>query len=141
MRLAGVDAFYPGHQTSVVLYSGKFMKNHPDTARKFMVAYLRAARFYNDALAGGKIAGPNADRVISILTQNAKIKDPAVYRAVIASACDPDGRLDMPSLRKDFEFFQQQKMINGDLTVDQAVDQSFARAAAAQLGPYRPASK
>ncbi len=139
VRLAGVDAFYPGHQTSVVLYSGKFIKDHPDTARKFMVAYLRAARFYNDALAHGKFAGPNADRVIAILTQNAKIKDPALYRALVPSACDPNGTLDMASLRKDFEFFQQQKMIKADLTVDQVVDQSFARAAAAQLGPYKPA--
>jgi len=139
VRFAGVDTFYPGHQTSVVLYSGRFITDRPETARKFMRAYLRAARFYNGALANGKFAGPNADRVISILTQNAKIKDPAVYRALVPSACDPNGVLDMASLRKDFEFFQHQKMINAGMTIEQTVDQSFARTAAAQLGPYKPA--
>jgi NitT/TauT family transport system substrate-binding protein len=139
VRFVGVDKFYPGHQTSVVLYSGRFIKDRPEVARKFMVAYLRAARFYNGALANGKFAGPNADRVISILTQYAKIKDPAIYHALVPSVCDPNGALDMASLGKDFAFFQQQKMLNAGMTIGQVVDQSFARSAAAKLGPYKPA--
>jgi NitT/TauT family transport system substrate-binding protein len=136
VRFAGVDTFYPGHQTAVVLYSGRFIKKHPNAAKKFMVAYLRGARFYNDALARGKFDGPTAGRLISIMTHYAKIKNPAIYREVTPAAIDPDGKLNMPSLRKDFEFFKRHKIINSDITIDQAVDQTFARAAAKVLGPY-----
>lgn len=139
VRFAGVDTFYPNHQTAVVLYGGPFIKKHPDAAKKFMVAYLRGVRFYNDALADGRLAGPNAEQTIAILSRYAKLKDAAVYRAVAASACDPDGNLDMASLRKDLQFFEQRGDIEGKVTLDQVVDLSFARAAVAQLGPYRPA--
>ena len=47
----------------------------PEHALKFMRAYIRAVREYNDALKDGRIAGPNADEVISILTEYTFIKD------------------------------------------------------------------
>jgi len=54
---------------------------------------MKAARFYNDALKDGHIAGPNADEVVKILTEYSFIKDPAVHRAIISQAVDPDGKL------------------------------------------------
>ena len=47
-----------------------------------MRAYIKAVREYNDALKDGKIAGPNADEVISILTEYTFIKDPQVHREI-----------------------------------------------------------
>jgi NitT/TauT family transport system substrate-binding protein len=40
----GDDEIYRNHQLAVVLYSGQFAKSRPDAARRFMRAYLRAAR-------------------------------------------------------------------------------------------------
>ncbi|HUZ75169.1 MAG TPA: ABC transporter substrate-binding protein [Stellaceae bacterium] len=137
----GVDKFYPNHQTAVVLYGGPFIKKHPEAAKKFMVAYLRGVRFYNGALAHGQLAGPNADRVIAILIRYGKIKDPTIYHAVAASACDPDGNLDMASLSKDLRFFEDRGDISGKVMLDQVVDTSFARAAVAELGPYHQTTK
>src|SRR3954451_22301138 len=54
VRVMGDDAIYPGHQLAVVLYSGRFIKDNPDAARRVMRAYLKAARFYNDALREGR---------------------------------------------------------------------------------------
>jgi NitT/TauT family transport system substrate-binding protein len=141
VRFAGVDSVYPNHETAVVLYGGPFMRKRPATAGKFMVAYLRGVRFYDDALAQGKLAGPNADKVISILIRYAKVKDPAIYRAAAASVCDPDGKLDMASLKKDLQFFEAEGDISGKVTIDRVVDTSFSRAAVAKLGPYRAAQK
>src|SRR6266542_6644056 len=64
VRIMGDDEIYPNHQLAVVLYAGDFIKNQPDAAKRFMRAYIRAVRDYNDALSSGKIAGPNADEVI-----------------------------------------------------------------------------
>jgi NitT/TauT family transport system substrate-binding protein len=101
-----------------------------------MRAYLRAVRDYNDALANGKIAGPNADEVISILTEYTAVKDPAVYRSINAQGCNPDGKVHEPSLRNDLAFFKEQGDVKGNVTVEQALDHSFAEAAVKELGPY-----
>lgn len=77
VRVMGSDAWYPNQQLSVVIYGGDFIKNHRDVAVKFMKAYIRGARFYDEALKGGHLAGPNANEVIGILTESTSIKDPA----------------------------------------------------------------
>ena len=140
VRVAGNDAFYPDQQTAVVLYSGVFMKRNPEAAHKFLRAYLRAVRDYNDALKGGRIAGPNADEIIAILTEYTAIKDPAIYRAITPSACNPDGQVNVASLSKDLAFFREQGLIEGSVTTEQIVDHSIAEAVVRELGPYKPKS-
>src|SRR6195256_415283 len=95
VRFAGNDEIYPDQQTAVVLYSEVFARQRPQLALKFMRAYVRAIREYNDALKGGKIAGPNADEVISILTEYTFIKDARTHREITPAAIDPDGRINL----------------------------------------------
>lgn len=137
VRIAGGDEVHPNQQLAVILYSADFIKQRPDDARKFMRAYLKAARDYNDALREGKLAGPNADEIIGILTQTTTIKDPKVYKAITANGVNPDGRINEDSLRKDFQFFKDRGLIEGNLSVDQVVDSSFVDAALKDLGPYK----
>ena len=37
-----------------------------------------------------------------------------------------------------WEFFRDEKLIDGSVNVDQVVDLSFVKAAVAELGPYKP---
>ena len=69
VKVAGDDAFYPGQQVAVLVYGANLFRAHRDSGLKFMRAFIKAARYYNDALAGGKLAGPNADEVVKILTR------------------------------------------------------------------------
>jgi len=138
VRFAGNDAFYPNQQTAVVLYGGEFIQKNPAVAKKFMRAYIKAARDYNDALKDGKLAGANAPEVISILTEYTSIKDPNVHKAIIPNGCDPDGNVFEASLKKDLEFFREQGLITGDISVERVLDKSFAQAAVRELGPYKP---
>jgi len=133
------DRVIPKHQIAVLLYSEDFAQKRPDVAKRFMRAYLKAVRFYNGALKDGRFAGRNADEVIAILTKSTPIKDAAVFRAITPNGCDPNGLVDEPSLKKDLDFYREQGLINGAVTVDQVLDGSFAQAAVKELGPYRPA--
>lgn len=137
VRLISVDEFYPDFQTAVTFFGGKFIKERPDTAKKVMRAMIRGMRFYNDALQGGRLAGPNADEVIAILVQSSHIKDPEVHRSIISNAIDPDGQINIESLRAAWQFFVDTKQIEGDIKVEDVVDMSFAKEAAAALGPYK----
>ncbi len=134
------DEFYPNQQIACVLYGGPFIKSKGDAAQKFMVAYIKAARDYNDALKGGKMAGRAANDVIAILTKYTAIKDPAVYRAITPNGNDPNGRLNVDSLKKDLATFKEAEFVRSDLTVDFVLDDSFADAAVKTLGPYHSRS-
>ncbi len=132
------DDPYPNQQIAVLLYGGDFIKKNPQVAKKFMVAYLKGARFYNDALKDGKFAGPNAAEVIAILTKDSNVKDPGLYSKMTPNGIHPDGKINEASLLKDYQFYKQQGYLEGTSTVEQVIDTSFAAAALKELGPYQP---
>lgn len=137
VRLPGEDA-YPNQQVAVLLYGGDFIKERPDVARRFMIAYLKAVRDFNDALEGGKFSGPAADEVVRIIAQDSNVKDPALIRKMTANGCNPDGRVNEASLRTDLQFFREAGYLQGTVGVEQLVDHSFVDAALKVLGPYKP---
>src|SRR6478736_2053460 len=49
VRVAGNDITYPDQQTAVTFFSDHFIKSRRDAAERFMRAYLRGVRMYNDA--------------------------------------------------------------------------------------------
>jgi NitT/TauT family transport system substrate-binding protein len=63
--LTGNDAFYPNAQTATIMFSGDFAEKRRDVAVRFMKAYLRAARDFNDALVNGKLQGPGGDELVA----------------------------------------------------------------------------
>ena len=93
-----------------------------------MRAYLRAVRFYNGALMDGRMIGPNADEVISILVASTPVKDPTIYKTITPTGMNPDGRVNVQSLADDLRFYQEQGLIEGDVKLDQLVDHSFVDA-------------
>jgi NitT/TauT family transport system substrate-binding protein len=115
------------------------MKSKPDAAKRFVRAYVRALRDYDDALnSNGKLVGPQSDEVVSILTEYSDIKDPAVYHAIVSPGMNPDGYVNVPTLANDLAFFKQTGDTQGDVTINQVVDNSFVDAAVKDLGPYKP---
>ncbi len=133
------DKFYPRQTIAIVLYGNQFMTKRKEVAERFMVAYLKAARFYNGAIKDGHFAGPNAAELIDMLVKDTRYKDPALYRQVVPNGCDPDGHVYRPSLDTDLAFWREQNFIQGQATVDDVLDTSFVDAALKTLGPYRPA--
>jgi NitT/TauT family transport system substrate-binding protein len=134
-KLMTADEIFPGFQTAVVFYSPKFTQEK-DNANKFMVALVKAMRFYDDSLKGGHIAGPNSDEVIDILVKYSFLKDPAVHRAIVSQVVDPDGNLNVPALEMAWKYFKDVGEIDGKVTVKDVIDMSYVQAATKVLGPY-----
>jgi NitT/TauT family transport system substrate-binding protein len=141
VRIVGNDVTYPDQQTAVVFYSERFIKSGHDVAERFMRAYIRGVRLYNDALKDGRLAGPAAGRIIPILSKYTSTKDEAMFRRIIPSAVNPDGEVNVAGLRRDLAFFREIGLIESkDVSADGVVDGSFVKAAVTQLGPYKAAS-
>ncbi len=133
---AAKETIYPGQQTAVLLYADGFIQKR-EIAQKFMNAYIRALRDYNTALKDGRLAGRGSDEIITILTESTSIKDPKTYRAMIPFAANPDGHVNVASLKNDYVFFRDRGLVSGKITVEQVIDHSFADEAVRVLGPYR----
>jgi NitT/TauT family transport system substrate-binding protein len=136
-RVMGDDAWYPNQEISVMIYSGAFIREHRDLARKFMRAYLKAARYYIGALKDGHFAGPNAADVISILTATTSLKDPAAYKTLTPGSIDPNGKLNLASMRKDLQYFKDAGLIDGPVKVEDVVDESILNDVLKEMGPYK----
>jgi len=141
VKLMGVDEFAPDFQNAVTLYGADFAKRRPEAAKGFMRAMVRAMRFYNDALKDARLAGPNAEETIAIMIKYAALKDAATYREIVSHGVDPDGRVNVASLKQSWQYFRDSGQIDGSVTVEDVLDMSFVEAAVAALGPYRPAGK
>jgi NitT/TauT family transport system substrate-binding protein len=139
VRIMGNDQIYPNQQLTVLMYGGSFIANRRQTAQKFMNAYLKGVRFYNDALVNGHLRGRTASDVIAVITDVTGNKDPGIFRAMTASAVNPNGRLNVPSLKEDFAFFRDQGLLtDANVSVEAAVDSSFAENAVKTMGAYKP---
>jgi NitT/TauT family transport system substrate-binding protein len=137
VRVAGTDLYYPNQNVAAVLYSGQFAKQRREVGIRFMVAYLRAVRFYNQALKDGRLAGKNASAVLDILVRNTALKDRSVYEATVPQAADPNGRVNENSLKTDLAFYRSQGWVEGNATVADVWEPTIAEAAVRQLGLYR----
>ena len=137
--LAGTPPLAAQQQTAIVFYSEKFARTRPEAARKFMRAYLRAVRDYNDTLVGGKIDGPNADEIVATLTQYTNLKNPALVRKITPPAINPDGHVNLEGMRIDLAFYRELGQVqDGAIKPEDIIDMSFVDAAVRDLGPYRP---
>jgi NitT/TauT family transport system substrate-binding protein len=133
--IATDDVVSPYHQIAVLLYSQSFAAK-TELATRFMRAYVRGVRFYNDALKDGRLAGPAADELIAILTEYTPVK-PEIYRKVTPTGMNPDGNVNVASLEHDLAFYTRQGLVKEKVNVDDLVDMSFAQAAVKSLGPYK----
>ncbi len=125
-------AFGGVYQAAEIVASGRFAAE-TDLARRFLLAYLRGVRAYNDAF----VKGEGRAEIVRILTESTVVKDPATYERMQMAGLDPDGRIARQSLQLDMDYFRQMGYYTGPITLDDLIDTSYADYAAQQLGPYR----
>jgi NitT/TauT family transport system substrate-binding protein len=129
-----VDIMGGDQQVAVIVYSAQFAGKQ-DVAQRWMNAYIRGVRDYNDAF-GPKRKG-YAD-VVNILAQNTTVTDPKVYDHMVPAGLDPDGKLDVQSMQNDLEYYRESGQVKDPVDLASLVDTSFQTAAVKALGPYAP---
>src|SRR5215471_6220302 len=123
-------------QISVIFFSDRFATERKEVAEKFMRAWLRGVRSYNDAIKDGKIAGAGADEIVATMAKSFNM-NPALIREMYSQAVDVTGAVNAAGVQKDLDFFLQQGWVTGQIKASDVIDMSFARKASAELGPYQ----
>lgn len=123
----------PGHPGQYLFYAPEFIKNNPDAGRRFMVAYLKAMRYIQDAW----VKGINKDEVIALHIKYTSVKDPQLWQTIGLSYYETDGRIDTQAIGEDEDFFIAKGGQKARVDVANVIDPSFGQYAESVLGPYK----
>jgi ABC-type nitrate/sulfonate/bicarbonate transport system substrate-binding protein len=130
IRWKGVDEIYPDHQYGVVIYSPVFVQQHPNLARRWMVAYIRGLRDYIDEY----VNGGNRQAIVDILVQNTLVKDRSLYDTMVSVGFNPNGYPNVNSILEDQDHYVQRGFLNSKSDPGKFVDLQYVESALTQLG-------
>ena len=129
-----VDIFGGNEQIAAIVYGEQFA-TRTDVAQRWMNAYIRGVRDYNDAF-GPKKKG--FDEAVQILVANTTVKDPKIFGQMKPAGLDPDGKLDVQSMKNDLNYYVESGQAKPSADLSKLTDPSFQEAAVKALGPYAP---
>ncbi|HLI28687.1 MAG TPA: ABC transporter substrate-binding protein [Chloroflexota bacterium] len=123
----------PNFQIAVLLYGPVFAEQRRETARRFMVAYLRGVRDYYRAFFGD---GQGRAEVLELISRVTGIRDLSLLDRISPAWMDPNGSVNTASLRFVQHWYLERGDLTGEVEVDQIVDPSFAEYALSRIGRY-----
>ncbi len=133
IRFGDTTDYAPESQIALVLGSPQFMTEEKNVSLRFMAAYLKGVRDYNDAF----LKGEGKTEVIEIMTKHTSLKDAAIWEKVSVTGLNPDGKLFIDDVLKQYETYKENGAITGDVDFDKAIDTSMAEKVVEILGEYK----
>ena len=125
--LVTAGAIDPGAQVAAVMYGADFAKN-TDLATRYMVAYLRGVRDFNDAFVRNKGRAAAIDVLMQSTTLT--LKDRKVWETMPAHEVDADGKVNVAHVKAEAAFYKAQGNISGPIPdIDKFIEPRFAEAA------------
>jgi ABC-type nitrate/sulfonate/bicarbonate transport system substrate-binding protein len=127
------DDFINGVQVTAVYFSGDFMRQHPQEAVGFMVAWLRASR----DLQGN---GYRNDSIARIVEKYTGVPATVVQRAH-PPYHEPDGQMNLNDFARLQEYFKKRGLLTYDHPLPPVayIDTTFVRQALQIVGPFSAA--
>lgn len=122
----------PDAQIALLVY-GTSMTTRPDVANRFMTAYVKAIRDYNDAF----FKNQNKAEIIKILCKYSVIKEPALYEKMFPTGLNPDGYLRMSGIAADLAWYKENNLLKSEIKLEEVVDNRYVDFAVKTLGKYQ----
>jgi ABC-type nitrate/sulfonate/bicarbonate transport system substrate-binding protein len=124
---------YDPHAQTALLVYGSSMVSRPEVADRFMVAYIKALRDYNDAFFKNK----NKEEIIDILAEWSVVKEKALYEAMFPVGLNPDGYAREKGIELDLAWYMDHGFLKGELTLEDVLDHQYVDRALQVLGKYQ----
>lgn len=123
--------FDPAPSCGLILYSPNFVKN-VDAGNRFMKAYVRALRDYNDAFLKGK----DKQQIIDILAKATNTTDKSMFTKMDMPGFNPNGYADSKAMDWAMKYWLSSGEMKEPIAIDKIVDNSYADNAVKVLGKY-----
>lgn len=119
-------------QIAIIVY-GTSMIERPDVANRFMIAYLRSLRDYNDAFMKNK----SRKEIVDLLARVSTVKDASLLDTMLPAGLNPDGYVRMKGIQSDIDWYSERGMLQGGpLKAEDVVDNRYVEEALKVLGRY-----
>lgn len=122
----------PDAQTALLVFGTSMTKN-PEVANRFMTAYVKSLRDYNDAFFKNK----DKKAVIDILCKLSVTKDPNLYEKMFPTGLNPDGYVRLKGIDMDLEWYKDNNLLKSNMKVSDVVDNQYVDYALKILGKYQ----
>lgn len=132
VRFGDATDYAPESQIALVLGSPNFMNIEQEASLRFMAAYLKGVRDYNDAF----MKGINKEEIIEIMTKHTALKDADLWEKVYVTGLDPDGKMFVDDIYKQYDAYKANGAIIGSIDLDEAIDTSMTEKAVEVIGEY-----
>jgi ABC-type nitrate/sulfonate/bicarbonate transport system substrate-binding protein len=132
-RWKGFDDIVPEYETAVEI-SGSSLADDLPRAQRFMVAYLKGARDYVNAV----VQGVDKPSIVAILTKNTSVKDATLYDDMVLGYLNPDGYVGVDLVAQDIQWYREHGYLQEPTPLEARaiVDNRAVDAALGVLGPY-----
>jgi NitT/TauT family transport system substrate-binding protein len=131
--LIWVDEVYPESVSNFLMYTSTFATDRPEAARRFMIAHVKAMRYFWDSY----VKKQDPDAVLNVLVNQKVAPSIGLARRMRLSVGDPDGRIEPEDFAADQEIYATLGWIDRPADLDGVIDPRFARQAVEALGgPY-----
>jgi NitT/TauT family transport system substrate-binding protein len=135
VRFMNTNDYFPNYVVTVFLYGPTLLEERREVGDRFMRALMRGMRDYNDALDEKGLLSQGNDDIINAFEREFRMT-PKQLRSMFSHSVDPNGEINMKSVAIDWDFLVADGQISGKVKPEQLLDTSFAKQAAASLGPY-----
>lgn len=123
----------PDAQIAILVY-GTSMTKRPDVANRFMTAYVKAVRDYNDAF----FKNIGTKEIIDILITYSVVKDPLLYEKMYPVGLNPDGYARIKGVKADLDWYKANKLLKSpDIKTEETLDNQYVDFAIKVLGSYK----
>lgn len=121
------DEVAPRHQSTTMLFGKRLLQDDPDLGRRFMRAYLRGVRQWNDGA---------TDRNVEIVVRHTDLPEEAI-RGMCWTTTEDDGRIDPRDVQPFLDWALEKKYLDAPITTTWW-NPSFIDDAARSLGQRAP---
>ncbi|HEX8617956.1 MAG TPA: ABC transporter substrate-binding protein [Thermoanaerobaculia bacterium] len=121
--VATTEEVEPGHQSAVLVYGKRLLRDDPALGDKFMRAYLRGVRQYNE----GK-----SDRNVAIISRYTKLPAESIRAACWIAIAD-DGHVDAKGVQPFLDWALKKRYLDAPIATEKWWNPAFADRAARSL--------
>lgn len=132
-RLIDIADLEPGRVYSVVFYSPVFVKENPEAAKRWMLAYLKGVRYYDNALQTKQ----GKAELIGILSKYTSVSDPGFYERASFPTTNLDGYVNEKSVAADQDWFVANGSVKEKRDLSTIIDNQYVDYAISKLGRLR----